>query len=159
MLNLFSSCVSVKTVERRIRASLYALGHDSIVILNHAHAMQNLAAVLPVSLFLKIMESCRGVAMGADDKKNDTEVSKKNDPDVSKHDYDVTEHLMSPAEVASKYATDINAEAPSKSGGLKSSEVRAPVLTTDAEVEDRESGLTSSSIHIPGWIQDPLKSI
>lgn len=39
------------------------------------------------------------------------------------HDYDITEHLMSPAEVAALYATEINVEVPSKSGGLKFSEV------------------------------------
>lgn len=53
--------------------------------------------------------------MGAEDEKKE--------PEFSKNDYDVTEHLMSAAEVASKYATDINVESPSKSGGLKSSEV------------------------------------
>eukprot|EP00892_Ulva_mutabilis_P001291 jgi/Ulvmu1/11162/UM071_0046.1 len=46
----------------------------------------------------------------------------KNGSEFGKNDYDVTEHLMSAAEVASKYATDINQETPSKSGGLKSSE-------------------------------------
>lgn len=64
--------------------------------------------------------------MGADDEKNGA--------DVSKHDYDVTEHLMSAAEVATKYATDISTEAPSKSGGLKSSQVGAPVLTAHAAI-------------------------
>lgn len=56
------------------------------------------------------------LAMGAEDDKNGT--------DVGKNDYDVTEHLMSAGEVASKYATDINTETPAKSSGLKSSEVR-----------------------------------
>lgn len=58
--------------------------------------------------------------MGAEDDKNGG--------GASKHDYDVTEHLMSAADVSAKYATDINAESPSKSGGLKSSEVRQSEL-------------------------------